>query len=281
MKKGILIFGVFVSALCTAQKNVTNAKNIILNKGQQITITSSATAKADMGMGMGMNSTSSTINKLSVLEIMPNDYKVASRMTKMLFNAEMMGQQQHFDSDKKEDRESEFGKTVSSALDTTKLVLVNKKTGSIESQKDDNNSLLNDSNPMSGMLGAMATGGENAIISGAFFLVPANKKIGDKWSDSSSIEGMKTVNNYSIESVEKNIVTVLVNTSVTGNTTMEAQGTELKVDLNTVSSGRIILDSNTSLVKKRITNAEINSNIEMMGQSLPVTGTATSTIIYE
>jgi hypothetical protein len=51
--------------------------------------------------------------------------------------------------------------------------------------------------------------------------------------------------------------------------------------MSTNSTGKIVMDKVTSLVKSRTTNATINSTIQAMGQSLPVEGTAASTTTYE
>ncbi|MEP6712157.1 MAG: DUF6263 family protein [Ferruginibacter sp.] len=279
MKKGILIISIFLSATSYAQKKQSASKSILLSKGQQITITTTSTQNAEMSMGMSMKNTSTTVNKLTVLEAVKNDYKISSTLTKMTFSADMMGQQKYFDSDKKEDRDSETGKSFS--LEIPKNGTLDKNTGIVVLEQED--SLSNDKgdNPLGGMMTSLIKNNDAVTISGAFLILPAGKKIADKWADSSSAEGMKTVNNYTIESIEKNIITIILNTTVSGSTSMEAEGSQFNVTMNSVSSGKIVVDSNTSLVKKRIANADIDSNIEMMGQSMPVTGTATTTTTYE
>ena len=279
MKKGLLIIGILLSVVSFAQKSPSVTKNIALSKGQQIIITTTAIQNAEMSMGMSMKSSSTTVNKLIVLEAGDKEYKISSTLTKMLFSADMMGQQKDFDSDKKEDRDSEMGK--SALLDEIKLAILNKSTGIAVFEKQDTLSDDKENDPLAGMMGSLIKANDAATVSGAFFIIPANKKAGDKWIDSSSTGGMKTVNNYSIESIEKNILTVVLNATVSGITSMEAQGTGFNVTMNSTSSGKIVVDLNTSLVKKRTTSGNINSTIEMMGQSLPVTGTATTTTTYE
>ena len=283
MKKGLLIIGIFLSVTSSAQKkqSVSFAKNLSLKKGQQIIITTTATQSAEMTMGMGMKSASTTVNKITVLDGSEKDYKVSGTLTKMLLTSDMMGQQINFDSEKKEDRDSEFGKTASALLDKIKILIVNKITGTAVLLQPDTVSVDKDTNPLAGMMGAVLSGNDAAIVSSAFFIIPASKKAGDKWTDSLNSEGIKTVNIYSIESIEQNIVTIALNTIITGNTSIEAQGTTFNVTMNSTGSGKIVVDSNSFLVKKRTTNADINSTIEMMGQSVPVTGTATTTSIYE
>ena len=279
MKKGLVIIGIFLCAAGFAQKKQAVAKNIILAKGQEITITTTATQNAEMAMGMGMKSSAATTTKLNVLEAADKNYKITATLTKMVFSANMLGQQKNFDSDKKEDREGEFAQSVS--LDKPKPAVVDRSTGNITLEKGDTLPAGGDNNPISGMMGTLVKSSDALSISSAFFIIPANKKAGDKWTDSSTMEGIKTVNIYSIESVEKNIVDIELNSVITGSTSMEVQGTQFNVTMNSTSTGKIIVDNNTSLVKKRTNNVDVNSIIEMMGQSVPVTGTATTTTTYQ
>ena len=278
MKKGLLVIGIFFSATGFAQKKQAVAKNIILAKGQEITITTTATQNAEMAMGMGMKSSAATTTKLNVLEAADKNYKITATLTKMVFSADMLGQQKNFDSDKKEDREGEFAQSVS--LDKPKPAVVDKSTGNVTLEKEDTLPAVQDDNPFSGMMGSLVKSSDAVSISSAFLIIPENKKAGDKWTDSSIIEGIKTLNIYSIESIVKNIVTIALNSVITGSTSMEAQGTQFNVTMNSASTGKIIVDNNTSLVKKRTNNADVKSTIEMMGQSVPVTGTATTTTTY-
>ena len=278
MKKGLLVIGIFFSATGFAQKKQAVAKNIILAKGQEITITTTATQNAEMAMGMGMKSSAATTTKLNVLEAADKNYKITATLTKMVFSADMLGQQKNFDSDKKEDREGEFAQSVS--LDKPKPAIVDKSTGNVTLEKEDTLPAVQDDNPFSGMMGSLVKSSDAVSISSAFLIIPENKKAGDKWTDSSIIEGIKTLNIYSIESIVKNIVTIALNSVITGSTSMEAQGTQFNVTMNSASTGKIIVDNNTSLVKKRTNNVDVKSTIEMMGQSVPVTGTATTTTTY-
>ena len=278
MKKGLLVIGIFFSATGIAQKKQAVAKNIILAKGQEITITTTATQNAEMAMGMGMKSSAATTTKLNVLEAADKNYKITATLTKMVFSADMLGQQKNFDSDKKEDREGEFAQSVS--LDKPKPAVVDKSTGNVTLEKEDTLPAVQDDNPFSGMMGSLVKSSDAVSISSAFLIIPENKKAGDKWTDSSIIEGIKTLNIYSIESIVKNIVTIALNSVITGSTSMEAQGTQFNVTMNSASTGKIIVDNNTSLVKKRTNHVDVKSTIEMMGQSVPVTGTATTTTTY-
>jgi hypothetical protein len=48
--------------------------------------------------------------------------------------------------------------------------------------------------------------------------------------------------------------------------------------MNSTSTGKIILDKITGIVKEKIINTESNGNTEAMGGTVPVTGKTTITI---
>ncbi|MEO7046585.1 MAG: DUF6263 family protein [Ferruginibacter sp.] len=275
MKKGLFLLAAFTYLHSSAQ-------SVEFKKGQQILITTTASQSTDL-MGMGMKNSSTSINKVIVKEVTDKNYTLENTLTKLVVNSENPMQPINFDSDKEQDRSSEVGKAIGSSLDKPEIFFVNKKSSEITS---DNKNMADsiaggDKNDMMSMMGGMFGNAESATVSNTFFLIPAGKKTGDSWSDSSTIEKIKSVNKYTIESTEKNIVTIAVNGTMNGKTTMDMQGNQFDIDMSTTTTGKIILDKSTSLVKSRTTNATINSTVQAMGQSLPVDGTATSTTTYE
>jgi hypothetical protein len=275
MKKGLFILVAFTYLQSSAQ-------SVEFKKGQQIIITTTASQSTDV-MGMSMKNSSTSVNKVTVKDISDKNYTLENTLTKLVINSENPMQPINFDSDKEQDRSSEVGKAIGSSLGKPEVFFVNKKSSEITS---DNKNLADssagaDKNDMMSMMGGMFGNAESVTVSNTFFLIPSGKKTGDSWVDSSTIEKIKSVNKYTIVSTEKNIVTINVNGTMNGKTTMDMQGNQFDIDMSTNSTGKIVMDKVTSLVKSRTTNATINSTIQAMGQSLPVEGTAASTTTYE
>jgi hypothetical protein len=275
MKKGLFILVAFTYLQSSAQ-------SVEFKKGQQIIITTTASQSTDV-MGMSMKNSSTSVNKVTVKDISDKNYTLENTLTKLVINSENPMQPINFDSDKEQDRSSEVGKAIGSSLGKPEVFFVNKKSSEITS---DNKNLADssagaDKNDMMSMMGGMFGNAESVTVSNTFFLIPSGKKTGDSWVDSSTIEKIKSVNKYTIVSTEKNIVTINVNGTLNCKTTMDMQGNQFDIDMSTNSTGKIVMDKVTSLVKSRTTNATINSTIQAMGQSLPVEGTAASTTTYE
>ncbi|MEO5944526.1 MAG: DUF6263 family protein [Ferruginibacter sp.] len=275
MKKGLFILAVFTCLQSSAQ-------SVEFKKGQQIIITTTASQSTDV-MGMSMKNTSISISKVIVKDVSDKNYTLENTLTKLMMDSENPMQPIKFDSDKEQDRSSEVGKAIGSSLDKPEIFFVNKKTSQVsdDNKNQADTATSDEKNDLMSMMGGMNVGEASATVSSTYFLIPSGKKIGDSWVDSSTIEQIKSVNKYTIESVEKNIVTIGVNGTVNGKTKMDMQGNQFDIDMSTNSTGKIVLDKSTSLVKSRTIDATINSTIQAMGQSLPIAGTATSTTTYE
>lgn len=273
MKKIFLAAGILVSSF-------TFAQNITLKKGQQIIITSTATQNTEM-MGMEIKSNSTSTNKLLVEDVTNNAYKATNTLTRLKVDADIPMQAVHFDSDKKEDMDSDNGKEIGNEINKPKTVLIDKKTGEVHSQDMDEAPDTSKKNSITDMMGGMLNGSDNATVTNAFFNIASDKKVGSSWSDSSKMQGIKSVTVYTIQSIENGIATINTAGTMAGTTSLDLQGNQVNVDINSTINGKIIVNNRTGLVSSRTTAAEVKSTIEIMGQSMPVTGTATSTTTYE
>ena len=255
---------------------------VVLIKGQKFSVKTTSTQEADMGMGMEMKNHTSSENKFYVINANDKSYTISSTLTGIKISMDMMGQQANYDSDLKEDSASEIGKSITTlnipdTLTVDKFsaeTIANKKTAP-DTKKDE------ETNPLEGLFESLGSQNADMALSEAFLIIPAGKKPGDSWVDSTSAKDMKTVRTYTIKSLDKNIAFINVVGNIEGNMKTEANGMQLTVTMSTKINSEITVNSKTSLVSKRDTKADITGNLEMMGQSLPITGKATTTSVYE
>src|SRR6185295_8951416 len=78
-----------------------------------------------MGQSIEITVNANTVHKLEVKEKKSNSYLVSSTLTKLSTNGNAMGQEIKFDSDKKEDLESETGKGLKDQLNVSMDVELN------------------------------------------------------------------------------------------------------------------------------------------------------------
>jgi hypothetical protein len=275
MKKNILFLTLLISLASSAQK-------ISLSKGQQITITSVLTQDIDMiGMGMQMKNDTRSTGIVEVNDTDKENFTSTYTLSKMNFNMDMMGQHNSYDSEKPEDKNSELGKSFSEKIGKQVTVLINKKTGKATLEKTAIKPKANEeANPLDGLMNSFGSVGDDATVETIFFIIPAGKKMGDTWIDSSITKGMKELRTYTIKSMNGSLANIELFSKLEGNNSIESQGMQMDVVISAKTEGEILVDTKSSLVKKRSSVMDLSGSIEVMGQSVPITSKAIVNIDY-
>lgn len=228
--------------------------------------------------GMDINNTSSAEYSVEVKSVAENNYAITSTLTKMKVNMDMMGQTTSYDSEKKEDQNSDIGKSFADRLNkSTELLLDNstgKATATTAKKESKNDGEVAD--PMQGMMQMFGSGGDDGVVNSAFELIPVGIKIGGAWSDSSIDKALKMVRHFTLVSITGNEAAIKMTSVIDAVNTMEVQGMQMDMNSTTQSSADIITDITTGLVKKRSTVASISGSFQVMGQSIPLTAKVTS-----
>lgn len=268
-------------SLFTFSTLVGQAQTVNLSKGQLITITITSTQDMEMtGMQIKNNSTSTSL--LQVNDAGKDNFTASYKLDKLNLNMEMMGQQQSFDSEKPEDKESEIGKSFAGKIGKAVPVLINRNTGEVivKDPEADTSSAAGQENPLEGIMESFGAAGDDATAGTAFFVVPKDKKNGDSWTDSSSTNKMKEVKTYTLKSIDGGIATIQLFSTMQGSSSMETQGMQMDMSLSAKTEGEILVDQKTSLVKKRSSVMDLTGTLDMMGQSVPITSKAIVNITY-
>jgi len=252
-----------------------------LAKGQKIT--SSITTNTEMDMGMGGNVTASTFNEnvLNVTATIGDSYTVTNTLTKLKTSIDAMIQKIDFDSENPADMSSEKGKTMGGKLNqpvTVKLDAAGNATiDSPEKPKEEAAQM----DPTSGIMSMMGGGTDEGVVEGAFILIPAGKKVGDTWADSTIEKKLQVRRSYTLKSLAGNDATITMTMNSDMNMAMDAQGMELEMNMTSKGTGEIIADISTGLAKKKTINADINGDMQIAGQSLPISGKTTVVAVYQ
>ncbi len=263
----------------------SQAQKIALQKGQQITITTTMNQDVDMtAMGMQMKNATTSTGQVMIKDSNKDNFITTYKLSKLNLLVDVMGQETKYDSEKPEDKDTDVGKSMAEKIGKEVTVIVNKNTGkaSLEAAPVNSPERQDDPNPMGGLMNAFGSVTEEANVETVFFLVPTGKKVGESWVDSSSsTDKMKDVRTYTLKSLQNGIADVNLASVMQGSSTTEVQGMAMEISMNMKTDGQILVDTNTSLVKKRSTTANLNGNIEMMGQSIPMTSKAVVTVEYK
>ena len=122
---------------------------------------------------------------------------------------------------------------------------------------------------------------DDAIVSGAFEMIPKGKSIGDSWADTTTGKDMKTIRKNTLKSVSGNEAIIQSNIVLTAVNKLDFQGMEFNIKSETKTNGEIVTDVSTGLVKKKTSVSDIAGSIPMMGQDMPISAKVTSTSIYK
>lgn len=194
-----------------------------------------------------------------------------------------MGQKISFDSENKADRQSASNKSFDEIL-SKKYDLVVDSSGTtlmttpekIEAVKPGDKMVILDD--MLRDLTAVAYPPKKG--SSCFFHVFPGYEVGagDSWTDSSENDEKKSVTVSTLSAITDSTLIVDFKTTAVTHTKSEMMGMEASTVMNYTSSGKIVVDKLTGLVREKTIATDSNGNTSAMNTSLPITGKTTVTI---
>ena len=285
-KTSISLVGLFITSVIFAQTfspaKSTTAGKIILTPGQKIVIQNLTTLEASFGMGMDLNSNSINENLLEVKNSLNKTYTLTNTLTKVKLDMNMMGQANSYDSENKEDNSSDIAKLFEGQLNKPVDITIENSTGQvITDKKTKQTDTENEANPMQGMIDMFTENSDEAVVSGAFELIPAGKKTGDVWMDTTVTKEMKAIRTYTLKSVSQDETVIQVDAIITAANKLDFQGMEFEIKTETKLTGETVANATTGLVKKRTTQSEVTGSFQLMGQDMPITAKTNTTSIYK
>ena len=281
----IAVSCLFVSGLCFAQTlstAVSPAGKIKLANGQKIVVENTTDIQASLIMGMEVTGNSITINSLEVKNSTDKDYTISCTLTKLKVNMPMMGQPNNYDSENKEGNNEEMTKIFDGRMNKPVDIIINNSTGaSLTEKKKIKKQDADDTNPADELMKMFSDNSDDAIVSGAFAIIPKGKSTGDSWYDTTAAKDLKIIRKYTLKAVSGSEATIQADIVSNAVSKLNFQEMEFEIKTETKTKAEIITDITTGLVKKRTSTADISGSIPMMGQDMPMSAKVTSTNIYK
>jgi len=287
LKKTSLFFvaSLFSISVVSIAQTATTGK-LLLSKGQKMQIDNtvkSVTNMDMMGQSMEMTSDAAMVNQVEVKDKANEAYTVTNTLTKLVTSGSAMGQDYSFDSEKKEDLESEMGKVLKNQINVIKEMefTTTGKLGTVKKAAETETAAKG--NPMVDMMKSMSGGGndESGGTSDIFMVLPVGKKVGDTWSDSTISDGIKIYRNYLLKDMKGNAATLTLTGTQSTNKKMEQQGMEVIVALESKLNGELIIDTTTGVVISKSFIMDGTGSADAMGQAIPITTKITSTTLVK
>jgi hypothetical protein len=270
MKRIFVVVSLF-SVMTVSAQSVSKKTSLV--KGQQIEQTSKVTANITqemMGQSMEIKMETNSNGLLEVKDVSADGYTVANTVKRVVMNMSAMGNEQNFDSDKKEDLDGPIGQTVKDKIGVAREYKLN-KDGVITAlpeaaKKDDPNSMMG---------GVMGGAMEDELVGNtysALIAIPAaGVKVGDSWNDSTITKENKVRNTYTLKQVNGNDAIVDVKGTLNVDREMEQQGMAMQMSMNGTITGELTFDTKSGLIKTRKQNTKATGSIEVQGQTVPLT----------
>lgn len=202
---------------------------------------------------------------------------------KMTFQFEGMGQKRSFDSDNEKDMAGQFGDHVKKILGTKFEMTIDPfgivtiiRPEKIEPVIADERQaiVLNMLKDITDIVYPPQKG------EASFFkILPASETVkGESWADSLQNETGKYKTVYTLSGITDS--TIIVDFNGTAATVSKAimMGRETITTMNSTSSGKIILNKESGIMKEKIINSQSHGTTEAMGGTMPVTAKTTITI---
>jgi len=273
-----LLFAVFSLITITTSAQTATGK-LSLAKGQKILIDNDIKTVSNqemMGQSMEITSDAKMQYEVEVKEKKPNSYLISTTLTKVLSSGSAMGQEMKFDSDKKEDLDSETGKAFKDQLNVSMEAEYNENAQVINAVKKE--ATTTSDNQMMDMMKkfAGASGADLDGASAAFTIIPAGKKPGDTWSDSLITDAVKTYTTYTFKALDGKNATITSSGKQVTKMKVEQQGMEINVSMDGTLSSEGIIDISTGLIKQKTSTLNGVSTTEIMGQTIPGTTKVTT-----
>ncbi|GAB4094373.1 DUF6263 family protein [Flaviaesturariibacter terrae] len=287
MKKLFLFAALAFSLNGFAQKV---SGKIGFQKGQKLeVVTESKRNSSQELMGQTMESTmnSTTTEIFDVQDATAASATIEHKTKRFQFSAEGMGQSQTFDSEKPDDLKGEMGQVIDKKVLKNKYTMTIDAFGKVTAVKADddnpNGSKKDEEAGMAEML-AQQLGGNFALPKAGdptmFSILPGNREVstGDSWSDSTAAEGTRTKRNFVVKSITADQVVLDFTAETKIEKTIELMGNEASVHTSDKSSGSIIIDRKTGLVRSMTTTGKTEGTVDVQGMSVPVTADTTTTV---
>lgn len=270
MKRIFVVVSLF-SAMTVSAQSVSKKTSLV--KGQQIEQTSKVSAniiQEMMGQSMEIKMETNSNGTVEVKDVSADGFTVSSTVKRVVMNMSAMGNEQNFDSDKKEDLDGPIGQTVKDKIGVAREYKLN-KDGVITAipaatKAEDPNSM------MGGVMGgAMEDELVGNTYSALITLPAAGVKVGESWNDSSITKENKVRNTYTLKQVNGDDAIVDVKGTLNVDREMEQQGMAMQMSMNGTITGELTFDTKSGVIKSRKQNTKATGSIEVQGQSVPLT----------
>lgn len=260
------------TGVATAEKVPPAPKPVFnLQKGDRYEVISDSKNELTqevMGQTMEINATSLVTNNVEVKEVSDANLLLTNTTTKVKSHSKVMDQEQDYDSEKDAGADNPTAKMMAEILNKVVEVKIDPKGNAEKTTADSSNA---EGSAMSNMMSGLSNDKSGGLKDFYAKFDPATAKAGDTWTDSTKDDNSKTVITYTIREVGNGMATVAYVSATAVNTTQENMGMEIVVSMSLKSTGTLVYDAATRILKQHTTIQDGSGTAEAGGMSIPIT----------
>ncbi len=279
MKKIILLSTISLGLINSLQAQYTS--KVVMKQGQLITAEVSMNMTATQTMQdqpMEMKTDAVSVQTFKIIAVSENGYTLLSTLTKMKLNFDGFGQKQEYDSENKEKQSGMLAGPLNEKINKSDTIQIDLTGALIEKPESEKKDKKKGGRGMGMMFGS----NETANLETAFLIIPSDKKVGEKWRITKEKDGIKNIIEYTIESIEGNVVHLSAKQQVKGTKVGEGQGgMQFTTTMNNLSEATLTVDKTTGLVLSKTDTTRTDSKMQMMDKEIPSTSVVHTTTVYK
>ena len=284
MKRFVSIITIVSVSIPTFSQKAAGKLKFEQGKVYQVTMDmNTAFAQQVGGQAIDFHVTGTAVHSYKVTNQTDDNNTLRHSMNRISFFFDGMGQKVNFNSDNPSDMEGPFGKPVKEILGKNYDIIIdpNGKVLMAQPEKialatfDDRMRIVMD---MLQHLTAEVQPPKKG--EGSFFrILPENEAaIGESWSESGKTDVGDFSNTYTLAEINDTTIVVNFNGNSTATSKADMMGMETITTMNNKTTGIILVDKATGIVRQKKLNTESNGNMQVMGNSLPLTSRTTTVI---
>lgn len=285
MKKNIVaLLIVSIIALTSFGQKVSGKPKFQQGQSVEINMEIKTTfAQEAMGQAIDFNVDGSATHVYKVTNATEDNNTLHHQVQRIVFSFDGMGQKRNFDSNNPKDMEGQFGKPMKEVLDKSFDMVINPNGKTmmaipekIELSKADPRLMI----VMNLLKDVLATVQPPKKGTASFFKVlPENEiGIGESWVDTVNTESERSTTAYKIAEINDSTVLIDFAGSSVTITKTEMMGMEATINMNNKTTGKIILDKATGMIRQKNSVTESNGTSESSFGNLPLTAKVITTI---
>jgi hypothetical protein len=252
----------------------------MLNVTLQMTTTISQEA---MGQAIDFKVDGSAFQTYKVTNATNDNTTLHHDVKKIAFNFDGMGQKKSFDSDNEKDLNGQMGKPIKELLKKNFDIVVDEGGTVLMARPEKQDSVASDdrmkiiTNLLKDVLDVVQPPKKGA---GSLFrcLPTTPVKKGDKWQEKIADESGQYTTTYTLTDITDSTIVISFEGTSTTISKAEMMGNPTTTTMHNKTTGNILLDKSTYILKQKTYTTESNGTTEAMGGTLPVTSKRTTTI---